>query len=157
MLETVCIKNVPGFSLIEMMIALTILTFGLLAAGPLLYIAASSASLARSKDTAGVAAQDLLEFLSDLYRRNPSAGDLAFGDHGPRQTQIANPADETILNRFDMNWTISNIDDPRPAKVVDAKLVRVTITPIQSDGSKNYKPSFNKVLSVTTILSPKMP
>jgi prepilin-type N-terminal cleavage/methylation domain-containing protein len=157
MMETVCTKKVPGFSLIEMMMALTILTFGLLAVGPLLHIAAGASSLARSKDAAAVAAQDLLETLSDLYRRNPSADDLSLGDHGPRQTQIMNPTDETILNRFDLNWTITNIYDPRPAKVVDARLIRVTITPIQSSGSRNNRPSLNKVLSVTTILSPKMP
>ena len=85
MLETVYLKKVSGFSLIEMMIAMAILTFGLLAVGPLLYIVTSSASLARSKDTAAVAAQDTLEILSDLYARNPSAEEFLPGIHGPQQ------------------------------------------------------------------------
>ena len=157
MLETVYLKKVSGFSLIEMMIAMAILTFGLLAVGPLLYIVTSSASLARSKDTAAVAAQDTLEILSDLYARIPSAEEFLPGIHGPQQTQVINPADETVLNWFDLTWTVSNVPDPRPGKVLDAKRIRVTVTPIQSGGARNIKPAFNKVLQITTILSPKMP
>ena len=157
MLETVCFKKVSGFSLIEMMIALAILTFGLLAVGPLLYIAVSSSSLARSKDTVSIAAQSKLEFLSDLYYRNPSAEALAPGSHGPQQTQVVNPVDDKILNRLALTWTVSNIPDPRPGKVLKAKWVRVTATPIQSGGESNIKPTLNKVLNITTILSPKMP
>ena len=71
-----------GFSLIEMMLALIILTFGLLTVGQLLYVVASSSSLARSQGTAAIAAQGVLESLASLYSQNPSAADLAIGAHG---------------------------------------------------------------------------
>ncbi len=152
--ESVCSKKIAGFSLVEMMIALAILTFGCLATAPLLYVAASSGSLARSKEAAAVAAQSMLESLADLYRRNPSADDFAPGMHGPLQTQTANPVDGRILNRFDVAWTVSHVPDPRPGKAVNARLVRVTVTPIQSGGKENSRPAFNKILNITSILSP---
>ena len=79
----VCSAERQGFSLIEMMLALIILTFGLLTAGQLLYVAAGSSSLARSKGTAALAAQSLLESLASLYSQNPLAADLALGSAWP--------------------------------------------------------------------------
>jgi hypothetical protein len=150
-------KKDPGFGVIEMMIASIILAFGLLAVGPLLYVAASSSSLSRAKDAAVVAAQSKLECLSALYGNNPSAPDLTLGNHGPQQVDVANPADDTVMNRFNLNWAIQNVPDPRPHKALDAILVRITVTPINIGGIQNYRPPFNKVLNITTIISPKMP
>jgi prepilin-type N-terminal cleavage/methylation domain-containing protein len=144
-----------GFSLIEIMMALAILTFGLLAAGQLIYVSLGSGSLARSKGTAAITAQNKLEYLSDLYRRNPNAPDLALGTHGPQQIQVLNPIDGTILNNYNVAWTLANVVDPRPDKALDARLVSVTITPIQSDGSVNMRPFLNKAVTVTTIFSLK--
>ena len=81
MREAACV-SAEGFSLIEIMIALVILTFGLLATAQLIYISVGSGSLARSKQTASIAAQQRMEYLSDLYRLNPDAEDLAPGSHG---------------------------------------------------------------------------
>jgi prepilin-type N-terminal cleavage/methylation domain-containing protein len=145
-----------GFSLLEIMIALAILSFGLLAAGPLLYRALSSDSLTRSKGTAAISAQNKLEYLADLYLRNPSAGELMLGSHGPEQSQTANPADGTILNRYDIDWTVSLVPDPRPGKTVHARLVSVRITPIQLQGAENSRPAFNKILCVSTVFSTDM-
>jgi prepilin-type N-terminal cleavage/methylation domain-containing protein len=157
MREAVCSNKTRGFSLIELLISLAILTFGLLALGPLLYIAASSGSLARSKGTAAIAAQNQLEFLADLYRRNPAANELTLGIHQPQQAQLANPVDGTILNQYDIDWTVSTVSDPRPGKVLHARLVRVAVTPTRSGGMINTKPSLNKALNVTTIFGPGMP
>ncbi len=154
--ETVQSNKAQGFSLIELMIAQVILTFGLLAVGPLLYVAASSESLARSKSAAAITAQNKLESLTDLYHRNPSAEDLTLGSHGPQQAQVVNPIDGTVLNRYDVTWVMSAVPDPRPGKVVAGRLVRVTITPIQLAGAGNSNPAFNKILNVTTILSQKV-
>jgi prepilin-type N-terminal cleavage/methylation domain-containing protein len=156
MTESVCSKTNHGFSLIELMIAVAVLTFGLLAVGQLFYVAASSSSLSGSKGSAAIAAQNMLESLADLYSRNPSAEDLAFGNHGPRQIQVNNPIDGTILNRYAISWTVDRVQDPRPGKAVDAKLVSATITPIQTTGAENNRPPFNKTLSVATIFSTKM-
>jgi prepilin-type N-terminal cleavage/methylation domain-containing protein len=146
-----------GFSLIEIMIALIILTYGLLAAGQLMYVTASAGSLARSKGTAALAAQDKLEFLADLYRQNPSASDLAVGDHGPEQVRIVNPVNGTTLNCYGVSWNVSSISDPRPGKALPARRVRVTVIPIQSGGAANKRAFLNKIINVTSIFSPRTP
>ena len=144
-----------GFSLIEMMIALVLLTFGLLSAGQMLFIAASSGSLARSKGTAAIAAQDRLESLAAQYLRDPLAPELALGQHGPIQNEIVNPADAGILNRYRIEWRVAPVPDPRPGKLLDAKLIAVTVTPSLSGGALNNKPGLNKTLSISTIFSPR--
>ncbi len=156
MREMVRSNKIQGFGLIELMIAQVILAFGLLAAAPLLYVAAGSGSLARAKSAAAITAQDKLEFLADLYHRNPLAEDVSLGNHGPQQIQIVNPVDGTVLNRFDVGWIVSTIPDPRASKVVPGRIVRVTITPVKLTGEKNSHPAFNKILNVTTILSQRM-
>jgi len=143
-----------GFSLVETMIALAILTFGLLATSPLIYMAVKSSSLARSQSTAGIAAQNKLEILAEVYRRNPSAEDLTLGSHGPEQIQVVNPNDGSILNRFGIHWVISQVPDPRSGRILDARLVRVTVAPIRLDGTGNSRPGFNKILNISTIFSP---
>jgi Tfp pilus assembly protein PilV len=154
--SSVRLKENLGFSFIELMMALIVLTFGLLAAGQLFYVAASSGSLANAKGSATIAAQNRIEYLSDLYRRDASADDLAPGDHGPLQTQIKNPVNGAILNRYAISWNVSRVSDPRPGKDIDARLVRVIITPIQAEGGMNSRPPFNKILSINTIFSPTM-
>ena len=143
-----------GFSLIETMCALAILSLGLLAVGPLMCVALKSDSLARSKSTAAIAAQNKIESLADLYQRNPSSEDLMLGNHGPSQTQVVNPGDGTILNRYGINWAISEIPDPRPDKKLDARLIRITVAPITQKGEENTQPALNKTLNVSTIISP---
>ena len=149
-------NEASGFSLTEMMMALFILTFGLLAAGHLLYATAGAGSLARSKGAAAIAAQNLLESLGALYKQNPSAADLSVGSHGPRQTQVANPIDGTILNLYKVDWMVEGLADPRPGKALNARLVRATVTPIQANGAENSQPGYNKILSVTTVFSSGM-
>ncbi len=150
-----CSNKERGFTLIEIMIALTLLAFGLLAAGQLLFVAAGSGSLARSKSTAGIAAQNMLESLGATYRQNQAAPDLTIGTHGPVQTQVANPTDASTLNGFAVSWAVNGVPDPRPGKVMKAREVRVTVTPVNDDGENNSRVGLNKVLSVTTIFSSK--
>jgi len=157
MTESVCSNEAPGFGLIELMVALVVLTFGLLATGQLFFIAAGSSSLSGSKGSAAISAQNALESLAALYQQNPSAADLAPGNHGPREAQVTNPADGTALNRYAISWIVSSVPDPRPGKTVDAKLVRVTVVPSYPGGVANNRPPLNKTLNVTTIFSPKMP
>lgn len=145
-----------GFSLIEMMIALAVLTFGLLAAGSVLFIGASSGSLARSKGTAALAAQDKLESLAFLYLRDPLAGDLAMGYHGPVQTEVVNPVDAGVLNQYRIEWVVRSVPDPRPGKSLDAVLVVVTVSPELPGGNPNRKAGWNKTVVVSTILGQEM-
>ena len=150
-------KGAPGFGLIEILIALLILTFGLLAVGELIYLTAGAGSLARSKGTVAIAAQNKLEYLSDLYQRDPDSAELSVGAHGPEQAESLNPITGIPLNRFEITWNISNVPDPRPGKTLQAKLVSITVTPIRSIGEVNTKPYLNKALNVSSVISRKKP
>ena len=152
----VCSIREQGFSLIEIMIALCITSFGLLAVGQLLYSAAGSHSLARSKSTAAIAAQNVMESLETLYRQDPAAADFAIGSHGPRSVEVVNPTDGTLLNRYHVSWIVEHVPDPRPGKVLNARLVRAVVTPVQSDGSENIQHGRNKILNVTTVFSQRI-
>jgi prepilin-type N-terminal cleavage/methylation domain-containing protein len=143
-----------GFSLIEMMIALVVAAFGLLTAGQMLFTAASSSSLARSKGAAAIVAQDRLESLAGLFQRDPSAVDLAFGAHGPGQVEIANPANGTVLNRYAVLWNVSPVADPRPGVTLSSRFVEVRVAPVTTGGAENSKPAMNKILNISTILGP---
>lgn len=144
-------NRAAGFTLIEMMIALVIMTAGLLSAGQLMYVAMASASLARSKGTAATVASDKLEFLADVFRRNPADGSLTNGDHGPEQVQVTNPNTGIALNRYRVQWNVSTVPDPRPGKLIQSKLVRVTVTPIRGADTTNNRIGLNKVVSISSI------
>ena len=145
-----------GFSLIETLIALIVLTFGLLAAGQLIFIAASSASLARSKGSAAVVAQDKIHYLGDLYSRNPDSPDLAVGDHGPEPVQVVGPATNTVLNRFRVSWSVAPVPDPRAGKSLKARLVTVTVTPADEHDAPHYRAALNKIVTVSAIFSARI-
>ena len=149
-----CFKGSAGFSLIEISIALFLLAFGLLAAGQMLFVATASNSLARSIGTAAVEAQSRMESLAAAYRHDPAATDLSPGSHGPFYTRVENPNNRTVLNRYETVWSVSTVPDPRPGKLMDTKLVTVTISPVLADGVHNRKPLLNKSFSLATILTP---
>jgi Tfp pilus assembly protein PilV len=145
-----------GFTLVETLIGMFILTFGLLASGQMLFLALSSQSLARSKGNAAIVAQDQLEGLADLYRRNSAHADLTVGSHGPTQVQVTNPVDNNIVNRYNVAWTVATI--VTNGKTLNARQVTVTVTPIGNTGtSANLHKGLNKVVSVSGIFSARMP
>jgi hypothetical protein len=111
------------------------MTFGLLSAGQMLFVTASSSSLARSMDGAAVAAQSKLEFLSHLYNRDPASGDVQIGSHGPDVVQILNHSTNSVLNRFSVSWTVAAVSDPRPGTTPKARMVTVTVTPVDARDS----------------------
>ena len=148
--------SADGFTLVEMLIAILILAFGLLTAGQMIYASMASMSLARSKGGAAVVAQNKLQFLSDLYSHNQAAADLTVGNHGPEIVQITNPADNnSVLNRLRVTWTVSNVVDPRAGKVLKALQVIVTVTPINNAGVANGKAFLNKIVTVGSVFSPR--
>src|SRR5262245_35765722 len=147
--------NAPGFSLIETMIGMFILTFGLLVTGQLLFLAMSSSSLARSKGSATIVAQNQLETLADLYRQSAPSSDLTTGNHGPNQVAVTSYDGRTV-NRFNVAWTVADV--VTNGKTLKAKQVVVTATPIQSTGTTtNSQIGLNKVISLSSILSARMP
>jgi hypothetical protein len=133
-----------------------ILTFGLLAAGQMIYVALSCASLARSQGSAAVVAQGKLAFLADLYSRDPNVEDLSVGGHGPEQVEIVNPAAHGVLNRYRVTWTVSAVSDPRTNRVLNARLVLVTVTPIDAATSAHFRASLNKIVTVPAVFSPRI-
>ncbi len=135
--------------------ALLMMTFGLLAVGQLIYLSAGSGALARSEEIAVITAQDKLEFLSDLYRRDPDSAELSAGLHGPEQAESLNPITGNLMNRFEVTWDIRNVPDTRAGRNLRAKLVFVTVTPVTVRGVANTKPSLNKALKVSHVLSGK--
>jgi len=145
-----------GFSLIEALIALIVLTFGLLAAGRLIVTAASSASLARSQASAATAAQDKIHALAELYRRDPGCPELTPGDHGPEQLQVVAPASNTVLNRFRVSWSVAAVPDPRPGKSPRAKQVTVTVVPAGDHGEPHLRAPLNKTVTVATVFSARV-
>ena len=145
-----------GFSLIETLIALIVLTFGLLAAGQMIFITASSASLARSKASAAVVAQDKIHAFSGLYNRDPDDADLTPGDHGPEYVQVVAPATNTDLNRFRVSWSVAPVPDPRAGKAIRAILVTVTVTPADEHDAPHYRPALNKIVTVSAVFSARI-
>jgi len=139
-----------GFTLTETLIALLILSIGLLATGQLILAALSSASLARSKGNAALAAQDKLEFLGDLCRRSPEALELSAGSHDGEQVQYTSDSG-TVLNRFSVSWSVTQLSEPRNGAKLHARLVRVSITPIDMNGNRNSKVLLNKTVDVSCV------
>ncbi len=147
--------GMAGFSLVELLIATLILTFGLLAAAQIIYSALCSASLARSKGNIAVVAHAKLEFLADLYARNPGAPELSDGDHGPDLVPVLNPATGAVLNRFSVTWQARTVGDPRPGKTLQARQIVVVVSPVDTAGGANHKAFLNKTTVVAGIFSPR--
>jgi prepilin-type N-terminal cleavage/methylation domain-containing protein len=150
-------KNSQGFSLIESMVALIILTFGLLATGQILFTAARMGHLARAKSTAVIAAQSTVEFLSDLYRRNPAAEELMPGSHGPISTQVTNPVNDKVLDRYSISWISEAMPNSRQSSSPQGCILSVRVTPLVSSENERFTSLLNKTLTVTTLVSPEAP
>jgi type II secretory pathway pseudopilin PulG len=146
-------RSGEGFTLVETLVSLSILVFGVLAAAQIVYTSTLAGTLSRSKGGAAVAAQSQLEHLADLYSRDPSAPELSTGGHGPREVQITNPAGGTVLNRFAVRWTAAPVPDPRPGRRLGATRVTVTVTPVDDESAPRPRPALNKAVNVSTILS----
>jgi prepilin-type N-terminal cleavage/methylation domain-containing protein len=142
-----------GFTLIEMLVALIILSFGLLAGGQLTCLALKSRTLARSKALAAIAAQSKIEFLSDRYQADPDNPEVQNGAHGREVVTVMDPGVNTDLNRFAISWELTYVEDPRPGKVLRARKIAVTVTPIGMGDEVNLKAWQNKAVSVTSVFS----
>jgi type II secretory pathway pseudopilin PulG len=147
-------QNADGFSLIETLIGLSLAAFGLLAIGQLLLASTSSECLARSKESAVLAARNKLNYLSHLYLVNSAHEDLAAGTHGPEEVCVVNPNDGSTLELFRIQWSTSCLADPRPGKALFATKLQVAATPIRTDGSFIDSPYFKRTVHLTAILTP---
>ena len=141
-----------GFSLVELMIAVFILTFGLLSAAQLLIMTMGLDALARSKSTATLAAQNELERLTDLYLRNPASGELTIGAHQAAElTEIRNPLTRNVLSRYKITWLVGNIPDPRPGIDLPGRTISVRAVPMLTESVENTLRS--KVITLNAVIT----
>lgn len=142
-----------GFTLLETLIVLLILSFGLMAAGQLLYLAVGCATLAGSKGSAILLADSKLAFLVDLNGRDRNAADLSPGSHGPELIEVCNPKTRRVMSRFEITWTIEPMADPRPGKTIPARQIRVVAVPVDAAGKRHFVAFMNKVASISSVIS----
>jgi type II secretory pathway pseudopilin PulG len=146
-----------GFSLVESLMAILVFALGLMFVGPMMFDSVGLTSLARSKDTAGLAATNQLESLSLRYKANPDSADFTNGVHGPEVVEVANPVESTLMNRYNVRWTVGPVPDVRAGKVLRAVLVTVAVTPLGSGTEERVLTGQNKVIHASTILSFRTP
>ncbi len=144
-----------GFSLVESLIAILVFGLGLMFVGQMMFNGIGITTLARSKNTATVAAENRIEILTAKYRANPLDADLTLGNHGPVQVEFLNPIDQSKINRYSVAWTVANVPDPRAGKVLKAVQVTVIVTPIGASTQSNIRSGLNKVINLTSIISYK--
>lgn len=141
-----------GFTLLEVLIAATLVAFGMLAVGQLLFTSAATIDLARSREAAVLAAHNKLEYLCGLYLREATHPDLAAGEHGPHDVAFRNPNDSRILDMFRITWSVRSVPDPRPEWKNRAVLLTVASTPIRSDGTPMDRPYSGRTVVLTAVL-----
>ena len=110
-------KREKGFTLLEVMIAIVILTFGILAVASMQNSSLYGNSLANRLTEGTSWAGDKME---ELLTISETDGDLSKGKHGP---EIAMSG----ANRYEVSWEV--IDDVNPSDpLTSAKLITVTVT-----------------------------
>ncbi|MBI4454909.1 MAG: prepilin-type N-terminal cleavage/methylation domain-containing protein [Acidobacteria bacterium] len=135
-----------GFTLLESMIALLILTTGLLGLAQLFVLAIHQNSYARQNTMAISAAEDKMEDLKNQYNYELATGgissDLSVGSHGPVTITISGSSGTNQGSyQYMLNWTVSN-----PAG--KEKEITLTATPV----SQNVKE--NRTVQLTSHLAP---
>lgn len=109
-------KKEEGFTLLEVIIAIAILTFGLLAVASMQTASIQGNSVANRLTEGTSWAQDKME---ELLTLPDTDADLSEGSHGP-ETAISG------VNRYAVNWSV--VDDVNPADpLTRAKLITVTV------------------------------
>ena len=147
-------ENAAGFSLVELMIAVFILAFGLLATAQLLTVTMKLDAMSRLKSASAMAAQSKLDNLIDLYRRNPAAEELTVGAHqADGLMEILNPVTQKALNRYKITWVVDNIPDPRSGVDLPGRVISVRATPMLSESEENTHHFHNKAVSFNAVVS----
>ncbi|MBF0498140.1 MAG: prepilin-type N-terminal cleavage/methylation domain-containing protein [Deltaproteobacteria bacterium] len=115
-------KNRAGFSLVEVLVAMTIFSVALLGIAQMQISSFKTNSQANNISRASVYALDKLEELRELGRNNFGDLQLAAGNH----PNANDPTQPTIVP-FTRTWTITNNVDPGTAVVI-SKTIKVTLT-----------------------------
>ena len=147
-------ENTDGVTLVELLIAVFILSFGLLAAAQLLAMTLRLDALSRLKSTSVPAAQNEIERLADLYRRNPASEELTVGTHHAKELiEIRNPATQNVLNRYKITWTVGGIPDPRPGVDLPCRTISVRAIPMLTEREENPNLFHNKATTLNAVIA----
>lgn len=135
-----------GFSLLEAVIALFILTVSLLSVAQLMILSLDKSEFAKSDTKAIQLAQAKAEELRQLYGRSvatsQSVADLSAGSHGPVTVILDSPEDRIQGQKnFQVSWTIQNL-------TAGQKAVSVTVAPAI------INPRQSETITLTTRFSP---
>lgn len=102
-----------GFSLIESLIALMIVSFGLLAIAGISLKLANSEDVARQRGEAARLAQEKIEQLRSFTQLDSAAGKYAWADMVSNSDIIANGTDYHANTSYQRGWTVlDNASDP---------------------------------------------
>lgn len=116
-----------GFTLLEVIVAIIVLTVALLGLAQLIMISVEKYDFARWDTKATQVAQSKLENLKSLFSTKVETGiedaDLTNGDHGPDMVTLEAPAGTWgEPSNFWVRWQISDLTGGQ-------KLIAVTVTP----------------------------
>ena len=135
-----------GFSVVELLVAVAVLSVGLLGLAQLIGVALQQNDFARYNTTAIEVAQGKLEELRALYNWQVASGgssaDLSDGDHGPVTVVLAADSQNYGSRSMSVAWTVSS-----PTTVRKDIVIRVTPT-------GNSAANVSKPVVINTSLTP---
>jgi prepilin-type N-terminal cleavage/methylation domain-containing protein len=139
-------EDEKGFTLIESMIAMFILTISLLAVAQLMVVSLHKSEFAKYETKAVHLAQAKVEELRAMFGRQVDSGapvaDVAAGSHGPEEVRLPTPQGglQGMLN-FLVTWEVADLAGGQ-------KAVEVTVVPA------NRNPRQTQTISIATRFSP---
>lgn len=141
-----------GFSLVEMLVAVTVMGISLLGLAQLLGVAIQQNSSARYNTAAVEVARGKLEQLKAEYNRQLETGvsmaDLTDGEHGPVEVALPSHSSQYSDRSVVMKWWVSSPSATR-------KNIGITVWPsgVSTDDA-NYVKLRAKAITVNTVLTP---
>lgn len=137
-----------GFSLLELMVALSVLAVSLLGLAQLLGVAIQQNQLARYNTAAMEVARGKLERLKAAYSRQLETGipaeDLTDGSHGPETVVLSSQRESYGSRTLALRWEVSTVAGSR-------KRLLIEVVPL---GAGEGQGLWHKRVTIETSLSP---
>lgn len=144
-------RRQSGFSLIEMMISLLVISIGLMGTAQLLGIALQQNHFARFNTTAVEVARGKIEELKAGFDAGLSQGafssDLTAGSHGPTVITVGQPDNPALAPQvLEVTWQVTDLADRQ-------KSVTVTVRP-EGVSSPETGTMVRKTITMTGLFAP---